>query len=138
MNIDKYTNKLKSIIQNAQSSAVINSNQFITNWHLLLVMLEDSDNLIPKIIDTTNGNSNLILNEIHREIDLLPKISGSGYNEPRLSPEVIKSFATAEKIADKNKDSFVNIAIILSLPKLLLLIKIKTYLIIQNYKFLWN
>ena len=109
MNIDRYTNKLKSIIQNAQSSAVINSNQFITNWHLLLVMLEDSDNLIPKIIDTTNGNSNLILNEIHREIDLLPKISGSGYNEPRLSPEVIKSFATAEKIADKNKDSFVTI-----------------------------
>ena len=109
MNIDRYTNKLKSIIQNAQSSAVINSNQFITNWHLLLVMLEDSDNLIPRIIDTTNGNSNLILNEIHREIDLLPKISGSGYNEPRLSPEVIKSFATAEKIADKNKDSFVTI-----------------------------
>ena len=109
MNIDRYTNKLKSIIQNAQSSAVINSNQFITNWHLLLVMLEDSDNLIPKIIDTTNGNSNLILNEIHREIDLLPKIGGSGYNEPRLSPEVIKSFATAEKIADKNKDSFVTI-----------------------------
>ena len=72
-------------------------------------MLEDSDNLIPKIIDTTNGNSNLILDEIHKEIDLLPKISGSGYNEPRLSPEVIKSFATAEKIADKNKDSFVTI-----------------------------
>lgn len=109
MNIDRYTNKLKSTIQNAQSSAVINNNQFITNWHLLSAMLEDSENLIAKIIDIGNGNSKLIFDEIHREIDKLPKVSGSGYNEPRLSPEVIKSFTEAEKIADKNRDSFVTI-----------------------------
>ncbi len=109
MNIDRYTNKLKSTIQNAQSSAVINNNQFITNWHLLSAMLEDSENLIAKIIDIGNGNSKFIFDEIHREIDKLPKVSGSGYNEPRLSPEVIKSFTEAEKIADKNRDSFVTI-----------------------------
>lgn len=109
MNIDRYTNKLKSTIQNAQSSAVINNNQFITNWHLLSAMLEDSENLVAKIIDIGNGNSKFIFDEIHREIDKLPKVSGSGYNEPRLSPEVIKSFTEAEKIADKNRDSFVTI-----------------------------
>ncbi len=109
MNIERYTNKLKITIQNAQSSAVINNNQFITNWHLLSAMLEDNENLIAKIIDISNGNSKFIFEKIHQEIDKLPKISGNGYNEPRLSPDVIKSFSEAEKIADKNKDSFVTI-----------------------------
>ena len=109
MNIERYTNKLKITIQNAQSSAAINNNQFITNWHLLSAMLEDNENLIAKIIDISNGNSKFIFEKIHQEIDKLPKISGNGYNEPRLSTDVIKSFSEAEKIADKNKDSFVTI-----------------------------
>lgn len=108
MNIDKYTNKVKSIIQNAQTLAVVDGHPSIEIEHLLIAMFEESDHLVAKIIDTANGNSILISTEVHSELDKLPKVSGN-YNEPRLSPEIIKVFAMAEKIADKKGDSFVTI-----------------------------
>lgn len=108
MNIDKYTNKVKNIIQNAQTSAIVDGHTSIEIEHLLMAMFDDSNHLIAKIIDTANGNSSLILDEIHNELDKLPKVSGN-YNEPRLSSDIIKVFATAEKIADKKRDSFVTI-----------------------------
>ena len=109
MNIEKYTNKLREILQNAQTTAINNNNQFITSKHLLIAMFNDSDKLISKIIDIAGGNSEIIFNNIQLELNKLPQVSGSGYDEPKLSNEVVKILANAEKIANKNKDSFITI-----------------------------
>ena len=109
MNIEKYTNKLKEIIQTAQTTAINNNNQFITSKHLLVAMFNDNDKLISKIIDIAGGNSEVIFNNIQLELNKLPQVSGSGYDEPKLSNEVVKILANAEKIANKNKDSFITI-----------------------------
>ncbi|MBO4956860.1 MAG: ATP-dependent chaperone ClpB [Rickettsiales bacterium] len=109
MNIEKYTNKLREILQNAQTTAINNNNQFITSKHLLIAMFNDSDKLISKIIDIAGGNSEIIFNNIQLELNKLPQVSGSGYDEPKLSSEVVKILANAEKISNKNKDSFITI-----------------------------
>ena len=109
MNIEKYTNKLREILQNAQTTAINNNNQFITSKHLLIAMFNDSDKLISKIIDIAGGNSEIIFNNIQLELNKLPQVSGSGYDEPKLSSEVVKMLANAEKISNKNKDSFITI-----------------------------
>ena len=109
MNIEKYTNKLREIIQSAQTIAINNNNQFITSKHLLIAMFNDGDKLISKIIDIAGGNSEVIFNNIQLELNKLPQVSGSGYDEPKLSNEVVKILANAEKIANKNKDSFITI-----------------------------
>ena len=109
MNIEKYTNKLREILQTAQTIAINNNNQFITSKHLLIAMFNDSDKLISKIIDIAGGNSEVIFNNIQLELNKLPQVSGSGYDEPKLSNEVVKILANAEKIANKNKDSFITI-----------------------------
>ena len=109
MNIERYTNKAKEILQTAQTTAINNNNQFITSKHLLIAMFNDSDKLISKIIDIAGGNSEVIFNNIQLELNKLPQVSGSGYDEPKLSSEVVKILANAEKIANKNKDSFITI-----------------------------
>ncbi len=107
MNIDKYTNKLKETIQNAQALAVNNNNQFIMPEHLLAVMFGDENRLISKIIDIAGGNSDLIFEEISKEIERLPKVGGSGFNDVRFANDTIKVLSNAEKLAEKNSDSFI-------------------------------
>lgn len=107
MNIDKYTNKLKETIQNAQALAVNNNNQFIMPEHLLAVMFGDENRLISKIIDIAGGNSDLIFEEITKEIERLPKVGGSGFNDVRFANDTIKVLSNAEKLAEKNSDSFI-------------------------------
>lgn len=109
MNIEKYTNKLKEVIQNAQSMAINNNNQFITPEHLLFTMFTDENMLISKIIDIAGGNTDLIFENIQQEINKLPKISGSGFSDVRLSNDTVKILTNAEKLAEKNKDTFITV-----------------------------
>lgn len=109
MNIDKYTNKLKETIQNAQALAINNNNQFIMPEHLLAVMFNDENRLTSKIIDIAGGNSDLIFEEISKEIERLPKVGGSGFNDVRFANDTIKVLSNAEKLAEKNGDSFITI-----------------------------
>lgn len=105
--MDKYTNKVKEVLQEAQSNAVTNNNQYITLWHLLQAMFEDENNLISKIIATAGGNEDIIKNAINNEISKIPQVSG--FSDVKFSTDVIKALKNAEKIAEKNKDSFVTL-----------------------------
>ena len=58
-------------------------------------MFNDNDKLISKIIDIAGGNSEVIFNNIQLELNKLPQVSGSGYDEPKLSNEVVKILANA-------------------------------------------
>lgn len=105
--MEKYTNKVREILQEAQGNAVSNNNQYITLWHLLQAMFEEESNLISKIIAVAGGNEDIIKNSIEEEINKLPQVSG--FNDVRFNPDVIKALKNAEKIADKNKDSFITL-----------------------------
>lgn len=108
MNLEKYTNKLKQAIQKGQMVALSNGNSQILPEHLLKAIFED-DGLVDKIIATAGGNSMFIKESIDKYVEGLPQISGSGYSQPSLSSDLAKVLQTAEKIASKNKDSFITI-----------------------------
>ena len=105
--MEKYTNKVREILQEAQGNAVSNNNQYITLWHLLQAMFEEESNLISKIIAVAGGNEDIIKNSIEEEINKLPQVSG--FNDIKFNPDVIKALKNAEKIANKNKDSFITL-----------------------------
>ena len=105
--MEKYTNKVREILQEAQANAISNNNQYITLWHLLQAMFEEESNLISKIIAVAGGNEDIIKNSIEEEINKLPQVSG--FNDIKFNPDVIKALKNAEKIADKNKDSFITL-----------------------------
>ena len=70
-------------------------------------MFEEESNLISKIIAVAGGNEDIIKNSIEEEINKLPQVSG--FNDIKFNPDVIKALKNAEKIADKNKDSFITL-----------------------------
>ena len=107
MNVERYTNKVKTAIQNAQMKALANGNTQILSEHLLLAFFEDD--LIDKIIATAGGNSQFIEEKVSEFIERQPRVSGSGAGQPTLSADLARVLQKSEKLADKNKDSFITI-----------------------------
>lgn len=112
MRFEEYTEKLKMAIQQAQTIAIENQNQFITQLHLYVAIQADEDGLISQIIASASGNVDLINQDVARELEKLPKISGANI-QPTLSSDAIRVLTLAEKIADKRKDKYITLEIVL-------------------------
>ena len=113
MNFERYTEKLKQAIQLAQSLAIAGQNQFITPLHLFVAMEEDDDKLISQIISSSGGNIDLIDGEVSERIQRLPKVSGDGVSQPTLTNDLSRVLVLAERIADKRKDKYVTLEVVL-------------------------
>ncbi len=113
MNFERYTEKLKQTIQLAQSIAIAGQNQFITPLHLFAAMEEDDDKLVSQLISSAGGNIELIENDVADRLSRLPKVSGDGAMQPTLSTDFSRILILSERIADKRKDKFVTIEIVL-------------------------
>ena len=113
MNFERYTEKLKQAIQLAQSLAIAGQNQFITPLHLFAAMEEDDDKLISQIISSSGGNIDLIDGEVSERMQRLPKVSGDGVSQPTLTNDLSRIFVLAERIADKRKDKYVTLEVVL-------------------------
>lgn len=109
MNFNKFTEKSRELVQNAQNSAIASGHQKFTVEHLLLALLYDEDGLIEKLIQSCEGNFNAIKAGVEAEVEKLPKVSGSGAGQIFLSSELAKVFDKALALASKNQDSFVTI-----------------------------
>lgn len=113
MNFERYTEKLKQAIQLAQSLAIAGQNQFITPLHLFAAMEEDDDKLISQIISSSGGNIDLIDGEVSERMQRLPKVSGDGVSQPTLTNDLSRVLVLAERIADKRKDKYVTLEVVL-------------------------
>jgi len=109
MNLDRYTEKTQSILQNAQRMALGSGSQRLMPEHLLSAMLEDSDALTAKLVNLCDGNIEILKAENEQSLNRIPKVEGSGAGSLSLSPELARIFILAEKLADKNSDQFVTI-----------------------------
>jgi ATP-dependent Clp protease ATP-binding subunit ClpB len=109
MNIERYTEKSRQILQNAQTLALGSGHQKFLPEHLLAALLEDSDNLAQKLIVNCNGNVELTLAENQRALKKLPVVEGSGAGNVTASQELARVLLLAEKLSDQNKDQFVTL-----------------------------
>ena len=113
MNFERYTEKLKETIQLSQSLAIEGQNQFITPLHLFAAMEEDQDKLVSQLLSSAGGNVELIDNDVADRLSRLPKVSGDGALQPTLSNDFSRTLILAERIADKRKDKFVALDVVL-------------------------
>ena len=109
MNIDKYTQNAQSAIMEAQNIAGENGNQSLEPEHLNLALMNQTDGLIPKLLDYMNIDSSLVKKELERIVSGLPKVSGSGSGQVYLSQRLNRIFSVAEKKSKEFKDDYISV-----------------------------
>ena len=113
MQIEKYTDRLKTLVQAAQSMALRSGHQQLTPLHLLKVLLDDEERLAANLIDATGSPAAPVIQAVDRELAKLPKIEGAGAGQIYLAPETARLFDQAEQLSQKAGDEFVTVEYIL-------------------------
>src|SRR5258707_97667 len=107
MQIEKYTDRLKTLVQAAQSLALRSGHQQLTPLHLLKVLLDDKERLAANLIEATGSPAAPVIQAVDRELAKLPKIEGAGAGQIYLAPETARLFDQAEQLSRKAGDQFV-------------------------------
>ncbi len=109
MNQDKYTEKSKSLLQNAQMGALKNSHQQFKLEHLLVTLLEDKEQQAATFIRASGGDVLGITQAANIALAAIPKVEGAGAGQLYLSGEIAKFFDNAEQLATKAGDEYVTV-----------------------------
>ena len=112
MNVEKFTERARAILQAAQSAALAARHQQFTPEHMLGAMLDDKDQLATNLITASGGRADLVRTGVNEALSKLPAVSG-GNGQIYLSSELAQVFQTAEKEAKDAGDSFVTVERIL-------------------------
>jgi len=105
MDIQSYTQRARSVIQNAQSEAVTRDHQQLTSLHVMAGLAAEDGGLPVKLMQMAGADTAILENLLETALVKLPKVEGgSGLS---LSTAAAKTFANAEKAAKKAGDAFV-------------------------------
>lgn len=110
MNTDKMTIKTQELIQSALNEVSRRGQQQIEALHLLKAAIEVGDKLVDFILRKSDANKVYLLQEIEKELSLLPKVSGG---DPYLSREATEVLRKAEDNASKDGDQYISLEYIL-------------------------
>lgn len=107
MNLDKFTERSKSVVQAVQSLALRRNHQQIKPEHLLKCLIEDDSGVVKSLISSAGGNLESIVSDNDKLIAKIPEVHGDG--QISLAPQLGKAFTNAEDIAKKSGDAFVTL-----------------------------
>jgi ATP-dependent Clp protease ATP-binding subunit ClpB len=108
MNFNKFTIKSQEAVQNAQEIASSYSNQAIEPEHLLAALVQDSEGIVPPLLQKVGANLNYIKIQINEAVEKLPKVQGAGLGSQHLSPALAEVFESAQKEAQQLKDEYIS------------------------------
>jgi len=108
MNFNKFTIKSQEAVQNAQEIASSYSNQAIEPEHLLAALVQDSEGIVPPLLQKVGANLNYIKIKINDAVEKLPKVQGAGLGNQHLSPALAELFERAQKEAQQLKDEYIS------------------------------
>ena len=105
---DKFTVKAQEAVQRANELASEHGNPELMPVHLLAALLEDKEGIVPPVLEKIGIGPQAVLADVYKEIEKLPKVSGSGAQQATLSSQVNQVFENAFKQADQFKDEYVS------------------------------
>lgn len=105
--IEKMTRKSQEAMQTAAKWAEKRGNPSVEPEHLLWALLNQSEGIVPRLIEKTGVNPKTVLAEIEQRIEKFPKVSGSN-SKASASARLIKVFEGAEKEASQNDDAYIS------------------------------
>ncbi|MBM3566950.1 MAG: ATP-dependent chaperone ClpB, partial [Alphaproteobacteria bacterium] len=113
MDLEKFTERARGFIQNAQSLALRSNHQQLGSLHLLRVLLDDREGLAAKLIEGAGGDAGRLGQDVAAELQKIPRVEGSGAGQVYLAPETARALDQAQQLADKAGDSYVTVEYVL-------------------------
>ncbi|MAY99298.1 MAG: ATP-dependent chaperone ClpB [Micavibrio sp.] len=108
MEFQKFTDKARGYIQQAQTLAMRRNNQSLEPEHLLKVMIDDVDGLVASVIVEAEGDMQRLHADVDYALSKLPAVTGSGAGQLRLSNDLGKIMDEAQGLATQAGDAFVS------------------------------
>jgi len=105
MNIEKYTDRAKGLIQAAQTIALREGHQQFTPAHVLKALLDDQEGLASNLMRAASADPAAAQSAVEAALGKLPVVEGG--SQLYLAPETVRLFDAAEKIADQAGDAYV-------------------------------
>src|SRR5882724_2688376 len=105
---DKFTIKAQEAIQAANDTAAEHGNPEMRPLHLLRALLSDKEGVVVPVLSKIGAAPESLAATVDREIEVLPKQSGGGVQQPGLSRAASSVLERAFKEADKFKDEYVS------------------------------
>ena len=106
MNMDRYTDRVKQLLQAAQSDALMRNHTLLTGWHIVAQMLQADDGGMADLIARAGGDALAVKSACGTALGKMATQQG-GAAQLSLAPDLAKGFALAEKQAGDAGDSFV-------------------------------
>jgi ATP-dependent Clp protease ATP-binding subunit ClpB len=108
MNLQKYSERVRGFLQNAQTYALGEGNPQFTAEHVLKALLDDEEGMAASLISRAGGDPRIAKAANDEAIRKLPKTSG-GNSQLSLAQPLARVFNAAEEAAKKAGDSFVTV-----------------------------
>ncbi|MGL4731662.1 MAG: ATP-dependent chaperone ClpB [Clostridium sp.] len=111
MNVDKMTLRVQQSLNDAYSEAVKYNHQQVDVIHLFAALVNQEDGLIPNIFEKMGVNIVSIRNDLHIELDKMPKVLGEGAQNSGVvaTRRINEVLVKAEQIATEFKDSYISV-----------------------------
>jgi len=107
MDLNKFTIKSQEALQAAQTKAIRYGHMEVDGEHLLLALLEQSEGILPKLLQRMEVPVNRVHDRLEEELERKPRVSGPGvepgkvYLSQRLSRLLIKAQEEAQRLKDE-------------------------------------
>lgn len=111
MDINKMTQKSQEALQRAQNLAVEYGHQEISLEHLLLAMLSDETEMIPRLLNKINIPLTTVVGKVKDALASIPKVSGPGMTPDKfyVSRELSQLLVKAEAEMKSLKDEYLSV-----------------------------
>ncbi|MBM4358138.1 MAG: ATP-dependent chaperone ClpB [Deltaproteobacteria bacterium] len=106
MSIETMTSKGQQAIRAAVEQASRRGNPEIHPEHLVLALVQQTDGVVPPLVEKAGGNVAALASELERRTGRFPQVSGGG--EPRLSTRAVVVLQAAEVEAKAMGDDFIS------------------------------
>src|SRR5438477_5279535 len=105
--IERFTQRAQEAITEAQQLAEAEGNPQLDVLHLMLVLTEQSDGVVPAVLGRIGKDPAEIAQALRGEIAKLPKVQGSG-TQLTLSDDARRVLSDSHLVAERMKDDYVS------------------------------
>ena len=109
MNYDKFTEKSREALGEAQQMAAKMNHQELTGLHLLAALLKQTDGPVCSMLSRMNVDLNSLNQEINDELNRINQVTGSGAGQVYLGQEGTQILQEAEEFAKQLKDDYISV-----------------------------